>query len=400
MSNRAKERIPHLVISIALMQILQPLVIDPYLPATAVLSKDFSTTNTQIQLVLAVVTFGFFVGQMITSPISDSIGRRRPLFVSLGLYVLTCLAVAMAPTLEFFFVARTLQGLTAASMSVISVAMLRDLNSGVALIKASSKIMAIGSIIWFIGPIFGTVMLTYFNWRIMSLVIAAVAVIVFLVVWKFMPETKPIQNRNDFIFKGMKPRFIHVLKDRSFVGFLVIQMAINVMLFGYLGVIPMLFDSAYGLGQNVGYFISINSFGAYLGIQLGSFLSTRFSAQKMLYIFFGVAVIDGFYLMQISGEQPSVWFVEAGFFVLTLMFGATYTPIQALSLQSHGEEAGTAAALLGSIGSLASAIAGPYLTSLDRTTSFGIGLNAFGTMSIAIVIYHFVVRPKNLTLTK
>lgn len=390
------ERLAGAVIAIGAIQLLQPFLVDTYLPSTNAISIGLGVQVSVVQLSLSAVALGAGIGQLLAGPISDSVGRRRPLFYALALYSLASLLVAAAPSAPFFFGMRALQGLAGSAITVMSVAMLRDLYQGLALIRANSRVMAIGAISWFVGPAAGSLLLGFTNWRGVSLILAGAAALVFWYSWRNIPETKPIESRSAHAFRGMGHRFFQVLHDRSFIGFMVMQMAIGVALFGYLGMTPILFDNNYHLGSQVGFFVSINSFGAYLGVQVGSRLAQRIEPKWVVILGVLLALADGGYLMALAPTSPSVWLIEAGLFVWTFIFGLTITPIQALALQPHGEEAGTAAAVLGAVGSLATTAAGPYLTTLDAHSSGGIGGNLALMMVIAIIALAVLVRPWSL----
>ena len=53
--------------------------------------------ESQVQLTLTACLIGLALGQAIAGPVSDTLGRRRPLFVGLALFVIASLGCAVAP---------------------------------------------------------------------------------------------------------------------------------------------------------------------------------------------------------------------------------------------------------------------------------------------------------------
>jgi len=101
-------------------------------------------------------------------------------------------------------------------------------------------------------------------------------------------------------------------------------------------------------------------------------------------------------LVLVSPLHPSLWLYEGLLMVWIFVYGTSVTPIQALALQAHGEESGTAMAVMATAGSLGPVLAGPVYTMIDRSSGVGLGalLLVFSVLALASLI--FVVRPWRL----
>ena len=76
------------------LQTLQPFALDPYLPSGPIIARGFDVPDSMIQLTLSALTLGFALGQLIAGPLSDSIGRRKPMLIGSALYILASFMVA------------------------------------------------------------------------------------------------------------------------------------------------------------------------------------------------------------------------------------------------------------------------------------------------------------------
>jgi DHA1 family bicyclomycin/chloramphenicol resistance-like MFS transporter len=110
-----------------------PLSLDLYLPALPQLADDLNTSASAAQLSITACLIGLAVGQLVAGPLSDRLGRKRPLIIGLVAYLLASVACALAPTATILIVLRLIQGLGGAAGIVISRAIARDLYSGSAL---------------------------------------------------------------------------------------------------------------------------------------------------------------------------------------------------------------------------------------------------------------------------
>ena len=97
-----------------------PLSTDLYLPAMPAMVKDLATESATVQLTLTTFLIGSGLGQVFFGPISDRIGRRKPLLAGLTLYVAACLIAAFSPNIELLIGARLLMGLAGSAGMVLS----------------------------------------------------------------------------------------------------------------------------------------------------------------------------------------------------------------------------------------------------------------------------------------
>lgn len=379
------------------LQTLQPFSLDPYLPSGPIIARGFDVPDSLIQLTLSALTLGFAMGQLIAGPLSDSIGRRRPMLIGSVLYVAASFLVALAPNIELFFASRFIQGVAGAAVLVVGNAVLRDLYDGLPLLKIMGRVLLIQALAWFIGPFAGSQLLQFMDWRGVSVILASYAILMLAAAIKFLPETLKHEDRRDEIFAGMAKRFVHVLKDRIYVGLVIISMLNGISLWAYLVVTPFVLTNQYGLTPaEFGLLLTMNSFGAYLGVQVSSKLAQRIPAQWILVGLHIVSITIGVVLVVLSAGDPPLWLVAGLIWLFVFFFGMTVTPIGALSLAPHGNEAGTAASLLAVLGSLATALAGPLYTTLSKQNMSGVGATIAAAHALALLAMVTIVNPRKV----
>lgn len=383
------------------LQTLQPFSLDPYLPSGPLIARGFDVPDSLIQLTLSALTLGFALGQLIAGPLSDSIGRRKPMLIGSGVFVLASCLLAIAPTIELFFAARFVQGISGAAVAVVGNAVLRDLYDGLPLLKVMGRVLLIQALAWFIGPFAGSQLLQFMDWRGVSLILGTFAILMWLTALRLLPETLNREHRREEIFKGMATRFRHVLKDRTFVGLLIISMLNGIGLWAYLSVTPFVLTNQFGLTPTeFGLLLTMNSFGAYVGVQLSSKLAQRIPAQWILVGLHIISAIMGLSLVLTAAGNPPLWLVAVLVWIFLVCFGMTVTPIGALSLAPHGNEAGTAASLMAVLGSLATSLAGPFYTSLSKEDMSGVGISIAVVHCLALVAMVTIVHPSRVPALK
>ncbi len=144
-----------LVLIIGGLSAFGPLSMDLYLPALPSLTRDLGGSASLVQLTLTACLLGLAAGQVVAGPLSDALGRRRPLFVGLAAYVLASLLCALAPSAPLLVVFRLIQGTAAASGVVIARAVVRDVYQGSDVARFLALTMLISGLAPILAPMLG-----------------------------------------------------------------------------------------------------------------------------------------------------------------------------------------------------------------------------------------------------
>ena len=132
-----------LVLLLGVLVALGPFTIDMYLPALPVIAPDLGSTPAVVQLTLTGTLVGVAAGQLVIGPLSDALGRRRPLVAGVAVHVVASVLCVLAPSVAVLGVLRAFQGFGAAAASVVGMAVVRDLFSGRAAATLFSRLMLV-----------------------------------------------------------------------------------------------------------------------------------------------------------------------------------------------------------------------------------------------------------------
>jgi DHA1 family bicyclomycin/chloramphenicol resistance-like MFS transporter len=377
---------------------VQTLVTDMFLPAYPNIAAFFEVPDAFVQYSLSAVTAGAAIGFFVAGPLSDSLGRKKPVLFFLGLFTFASATLYLAPGIEAFIALRFLQGLAAAGIAVVTQAIIRDLFVGNAMLKMLARVWLVSGIAPMVSPFLSAqLLLVAPDWRVIPLALTILGVAVLLIASKALVESHHIDNRRAKGFEGVTKRFLAVFKDRILVGLVLIGMVQTIGLFSYLNIIPFLYQDSLGLTPvEFSIAFSITAFCWFLGIQAGAKLGRMFRATWVILASLILAVAAGFGLFTIANQNPGIETVIPLMAVFMISFGMTITPIQTIALQGHGSEAGTAASVLGVMNSLTAAFAAPLYPILGSATTEGLGLAIMLSHLAAIAIFFLVVRPKSV----
>ncbi|MCV7301442.1 multidrug effflux MFS transporter [Mycobacterium barrassiae] len=338
-----------MVIILGLMVALGPLTIDMYLPALPKIGEDLGVSSSVAQLTLTGTLAGLALGQLIVGPLSDSLGRRRPLMAGIVLHMLASLLCLFAPNVAVLGVARLLQGVGAAAAMVVAFAVVGDLFAESAAATVISRIMLVLGAAPVIAPSLGAVVLLKASWHWVFAVLVVMAGALLLVAALALPETLPEKHRRPLHVRSIGATYIEVLRDVRFVVLALVAALGMSGLFAYISGAAFVLQGHYGLDQQV--FALVFGAGAFALIgatQFNVVLLRRFPPQRIALWALAAASASGavFVGLAVTHTGGLFGFVLPVWAILGAM-GLVIPNAPAVALSRHPDAAGTAAAVLG-----------------------------------------------------
>ena len=329
---------------------LGPLTIDMYLPALPKIADDLSVSSSVAQLTLTGTLAGLALGQLIVGPLSDSLGRRRPLMAGIVLHMLASLLCLFAPNIAVLGVARGLQGMGAAAAMVVAIAVVGDLFADSVAATVMSRLMLVLGVAPVVAPSLGAAVLLKASWHWVFAALVVLAGGLLLLAALALPETLPASHRRPLKVRSIAATYVELLRDVRFV-ILVLVAALGMSgLFAYIAGASFVLQGHYGLDQQA--FALVFGAGAVALIgatQFNVVLLRRFAPQThracgrwwrpslagVVFVGLSYEHIGG-----LPGFVVPVWAILAA-------MGLVIPNAPAVALSRHPDAAGTAAALLG-----------------------------------------------------
>ena len=177
------------ILLLAALSTVGPFSIDTFLPALPALAAGLHTSSLKAQQALSAYLIGFALMSLWHGPISDALGRRPVVLVSMAVYVVAAFACTFAQSIEWLIGARLVQGLSGGAGFIITRAIIRDCFEGVAAQRMLSNVMVIFTIAPAMAPLLGGYLDTWFGWRSVFGFMLAASVALWLWLWLALPET-------------------------------------------------------------------------------------------------------------------------------------------------------------------------------------------------------------------
>ncbi len=352
---------------IALLSVMSALAIDMSLPAFEQMRPAFGLDPDSTRLALTITLFlmGSGIGTLIYGPITDAIGRKATLAISLGLYGLAALAAALAPSLGVLYASRFFWGLASAGPRTVSQAIVRDRYEGTAMARVMTLVQSVFSLGPIIAPLLGKGLVEVGSWRwvmAFGMVQALVAMI-----WSLrLVETLKPSNRRPLRFGSALSGVVTVIRNRTSLGYTLTVTFGFAAFMSFLGSTELIFSDVYDKAAWFVPFFSIKGMIS-ASVALGGNQLLRYVEARQVAlgtgIAFNLASVTLFVVTLRAGGTPNfvLWLVL--FTVANASHVATFPMATSLALEPMGKMAGTAAAVIG----FTAGIAGSALASFtDR----------------------------------
>lgn len=332
-----------------------PIAIDLYLPA---FSRIQAELGAGIEETLAAYMFGVAIGQLVYGPVSDRFGRKAPLYVALLVYVVGSLGCAWASSMQMLVVSRFLQALGGCAGVVIARAIVRDRCEAQEAARVFSTLILITAVAPIVAPLLGSAMTTTLGWRSLFKIQAAFGAVLLVLVHAYLADDSA--RGRSLQLNAVFATYKDLLLQRGFIGHALIGACSIGMIFCYIASAPTVLMASYGLNATqLALIMGLNGLSFVIASQFNLRRLRRHTPGILLARAVWVPVIFAGLTVVANWSAPTeLWLLvllQIGIFVGA---GHIVPNATAQSLAEQGRRAGAASALLGSIQSLGSTLAG------------------------------------------
>lgn len=384
-----------LVVIIGALSAFGPLSIDMYLPGLPALSTDLGGPAWQVQLTLTACLIGLAGGQIIAGPLSDTLGRRKPLLIGLFMYAVASLLCALAPSTPLLILLRLIQGASGAAGIVISRAIVRDLFTGNDIVRFFSLTMLINGAAPILAPVIGGQLLNFTSWRGVFLVLMGFGILLLATVTLFLDETLPVERRHTGGLNQTLGAFGILLADRHFVGYALSAGLASAAMFAYISGSPFVLEEIYHVSpQTFSFIFAMNALGIVACGQLNGFLVGKVPARRLMATGICGGVVGSLLLLVAVLTNVGLVGIIPAFFIVVASIGFIGPNSTALALADHPSIAGSASGLMGVLQFMIGGLVTPLVGIGGSTTALPLAI-IMSTASLgAILVFSTLTRAK------
>ncbi|MGJ3227374.1 multidrug effflux MFS transporter [Micromonospora aurantiaca (nom. illeg.)] len=383
-----------LLVLLGTLTAIGPLSLDMYLPAFPAMTRDLGADQAGIQLSLTTCLIGLALGQLVTGPLSDRWGRRRPVLVGVVAYTVLALACAAAPNAPLLAAARFAQGVAGGMGVVVARAVVRDLYSGRDAAKYFSRLALVFGVAPVAAPGVGSLVLRFGSWRAVFVALAVIGAVLAVAVALRLPETLPAERRSTGGLGATVRTMRSLLADRVYLGYALTQGFAFAGLFAYISGSSFVFQDVFGVSAAVfSVIFGVNALALVAVGQANARLLDRFTPRRLLVTTLVVGLVTAVGVL--SGALAGSLAVTAvALFAFVGSLGMVMPNSTALALDAHARHAGTAAALMGGIQSVVGALAAPLVGLGGEGSALPMAVVLAGAAFLSLTAVLTMTRPR------
>lgn len=162
------------------------------------IAETFDVATSHATLLLSVTSFAMAFSLLFYAILSDRVGRKAPLLISLYLLLLSDLMMLFVAEFSHLVVLRLVQGGLLAAVPAIAMAYFKDELSQGAMLKAGAVYIAANSVGGIAGRLIGGGLSLYMSWQELMTVILLLSLFGVIIVHNLLPSrVKPLVSESD-----------------------------------------------------------------------------------------------------------------------------------------------------------------------------------------------------------
>lgn len=341
------------VMMLGVMVAIGPLSIDMYLPAFPSMAEDFGVSVSAIAKSVPAYFIGLVFGQLFYGPFSDRVGRVKPMYLGMTIFIIASIICATTNNEYVLFAARTLQALGACVTAVVTRAAIRDTLNPVQTARAFSLMVLVMGVAPILAPSLGAMILQVADWRAVFWFLAGFGLLNLILTKLFLKETLKPEYRNTKPMRETFGQYLSLIKDGRFMLPALAAGLLQGAFFIYLSISSELFMVNYHLTeQQFAIAFGVNAFGFIALTQVNQLLTKRFDLVQLLRVGALIQLIASSCLLVLGlmfGGQADFYLVFLSIFICIAGLGFTQPNAAAIALAFQKSRAGMASAMQGAL---------------------------------------------------
>ena len=376
-------------ILIALMMSIVAISIDAVLPALGIISRDLQLANpNKAQLIVSCLFLGLALGQLICGPLSDALGRKKVLYVGIGLYLLGSVLCYLAQDLNSILLGRFIQGLGVAGPYVSAISIVRDKFSGRQMARVMSLVMMIFIMVPALAPGLGQLILFFADWHFIFLFYVFYALLICVWIYFRLAETLPREKRIPLNGASFLSGFKEVVCNRVSLSYTLCMGLFFGSFIGYLNSSQQIFQQLFHTGDLFALYFGLLALVFGVSSLVNSRLVERLGMHYICQM--GVRTIivsSALFLLVHLFVAIQLWMFLIYGAVLFFSFGLIFGNLNAIAMEPMGHIAGIASATIGSVSSILSMSLGTFIGQLYNNTLIPVtsGFMLLGIVSLGVM---------------
>jgi MFS transporter, DHA1 family, multidrug resistance protein len=383
------------IVLIAFLMSIIAISIDALLPALGVIRQDLVIQDAnQAQLLISAIFLGMAIGQLIAGPMSDAFGRKKILYVGVGLFLIGSVVCFLAEDINTMLLGRFIQGLGVSGPYVSAMSIVRDSYAGSQMAKIMSIVMLIFMGVPAIAPSLGQGIMLISDWRSIFIFYVGYALVICTWIFFRLEESLPKEKRIAFSTSSFAAGFKEVLTNRITLGYTLSMGLFFGSMIGYLNSSQQIFQIQFNTGKLFTVYFGLLALAFGASSLANSYFVERLGMQRICHSAVKVMIVASAIFLTMHHFFPiQLWMFLIFAAIIFFSFGFIFGNINAIAMEPMGHVAGIAAAIIGSVSSIIALVIGTAIGQAYNNTLIPVTCGFLVLSSIAYIIMQFSKTP-------
>lgn len=374
-----------------------PFSSDSYLPSLPAMTHIFHADVNTMQLTITVFMLGFSLSQLIYGPLSDRLGRCTVMLIGLSICVVGSIFCSVTTSVIALLIARFVQGSGVGVTNALFRAIMRDTFTGERMSQVASFIGIVFALMPALAPIIGGYIQTSLGWRANFIFLAILVICVWLIVWRWLPETNKKLDPTATQIKVVLKNYFTLLTNRAFMSHTILASLGVAGIVAYITSSPFLFQTILGLSPvQYGWLAIYVMIGTMLGQFLNSLFVTKLGVKKMLLLGILIMLVSSIIMLGlgIAGFMgvlsimiPVLFFITGSCFVFSNAMTNAFHPFPHI--------AGSAGAMYGCLQVFGAFITSLLVAEVRESNQVPLASILILLAATSLIIYYFFIRKEH-----
>lgn len=255
-----------------LYQVATYLSNDMYIPALPAMADYFGCTREHVEWTVAAFIIGSPLCVLFVGPLSEAFGRRPCLFLSGLLFIGSSIGCTLVSDIHSLILLRLLEGGSIAFIMVAGYATVQEVFHGKEAFAVLGRMTSIAVLAPALGPVIGSFLLKFGSWHISFYVVALMAAIALIGLYKTMPVEQ--RQASTVPPASALKSYGALLKNPGFCLGCLLSGLILAEFFAWITLSPAMLISYFG--------VSVQNYGWIQVPVIGAFSLTSLGAQRLV----------------------------------------------------------------------------------------------------------------------
>ena len=381
-----------LAVLLACLGMIGPFAIDTYLPAFTGIARSLQATPVQMQQTLSSYLFGFAAMNLFHGALADSFGRRRVVLCGVGLFTLASVGCALAPTIGVLVVFRTLQGVASGAGTVVSRAIIRDMFAPAEAQRVMSQVTIFFGLAPAIAPLIGGWLFVHLDWHAIFWFLAGVGLLLWLGVFRFLPETLHISQVQRFAPRPLLAGYRQMATSPVFMALVLASGIPFNGMFLYVLAAPVFLGEHLHLAPTQFFWFFVCTIagimgGAWLSGRLAGRIEPRHQIRHGFVIMFAVSLLN---VALHALFEPQAWWALPPIAIFAFGWSLMVPVVTLMVLDRVPERRGMASSMQACTGAVANGIVAGLIAPLVMHSTLALALTSLAMLGVGVMAWIWV----------